>query len=42
MTEVIWDGVKIAGQRTHDFFGDGSFYLMDLPGVCSYRPSSVQ
>jgi hypothetical protein len=33
ITEVAWDGVKIAGQKTHDFFGDGSLFLLDMPGV---------
>jgi hypothetical protein len=29
----VWDGIKIAGQKTHDFFGDGSLFLLDMPGV---------
>jgi hypothetical protein len=24
----------IVGMSSHDFFGDGSFYLLDAPGVC--------
>ncbi|PYH44766.1 MBL fold metallo-hydrolase [Aspergillus saccharolyticus JOP 1030-1] len=26
--------LSIAGYRAHDFFGDGSFYLLDTPGHC--------
>jgi glyoxylase-like metal-dependent hydrolase (beta-lactamase superfamily II) len=26
--------VEIGGYRAHDFFGDGSFYLLDTPGHC--------
>jgi hypothetical protein len=25
----------IAGLKSYDYFGDGSFYLLDAPGVCS-------
>ncbi|RAL00165.1 MBL fold metallo-hydrolase [Aspergillus ibericus CBS 121593] len=28
------DGLTIGGFRAHDFFGDGSFYLLDTPGHC--------
>ncbi|GLA94101.1 hypothetical protein AtubIFM57143_001047 [Aspergillus tubingensis] len=28
------DGLKIGGFRAQDFFGDGSFYLLDTPGHC--------
>ncbi|KAJ9647473.1 hypothetical protein H2204_000102 [Knufia peltigerae] len=27
-------GLRIGGFRAHDFFGDGSFYLLDSPGHC--------
>jgi hypothetical protein len=29
------DAPTIAGLKAHDYFGDGSFYLLDAPGVCS-------
>ncbi|PYH95473.1 hypothetical protein BO71DRAFT_440249 [Aspergillus ellipticus CBS 707.79] len=28
------NGLTIGGFRAHDFFGDGSFYLLDTPGHC--------
>ncbi|KAL9119228.1 MAG: hypothetical protein Q9187_004217 [Circinaria calcarea] len=31
--EITFDGqLKIGQYRAHDFFGDGSFYLLDVPG----------
>jgi hypothetical protein len=33
VTELTFDGPKIAGQKTHDFFGDGSLMLINMPGV---------
>ncbi|KAH8916347.1 Metallo-hydrolase/oxidoreductase [Atractiella rhizophila] len=33
VTEVQFDG-EIAGFRSHDYFGDGSLYLLDTPGHC--------
>jgi hypothetical protein len=35
--EVSCKGPKIGGFASHDYFGDGSFYLLDTPGV-SIRP----
>jgi hypothetical protein len=29
----VLNGTKVAGQKTHDFFGDGSLTLIDMPGV---------
>jgi hypothetical protein len=40
ITEIAYDGVKIAGAKSHDFFGDGSMYLLDAPGV-SIHPVSL-
>lgn len=36
LTEISFDDTSqnIAGFRAHDFFGDGSFYLLDTPGHC--------
>ena len=31
------DAPRVAGLRAHDYFGDGSFYLLEAPGV---RPPS--
>jgi hypothetical protein len=36
-TEISFDGVKIAGAKSHDFFGDGSLFLLDAPGVSTDR-----
>jgi hypothetical protein len=36
ITEIVFDGVKIAGAKSHDFFGDGSMFLLDAPGVSDY------
>jgi hypothetical protein len=37
ITELVLNGTKIAGQKTHDFFGDGSLTLIDMPGVGDLR-----
>lgn len=38
MKEIKFDqGLKIGRFDAFDFFGDGSFYLLDAPGVCSQR-----
>jgi hypothetical protein len=37
ITELVLNGTKIAGQKTHDFFGDGSLTLIDMPGVSGLR-----
>ena len=29
-------GNKIGQYPAHDFFGDGSFYLLDVPGVSNH------
>lgn len=36
LTEIDFDAASldIAGFGAHDFFGDGSFYLLDTPGHC--------
>ncbi|OAP57923.1 hypothetical protein AYL99_08661 [Fonsecaea erecta] len=37
LTEIGFDDdsdLTIGGFRAHDFFGDGSFYLLDTPGHC--------
>lgn len=36
LTEITFppEGLHIGGLRAHDFFGDGSFYLLDTPGHC--------
>ncbi|POR32500.1 Uncharacterized protein TPAR_07279 [Tolypocladium paradoxum] len=36
LTEIGFEDSKldIGGFRAHDFFGDGSFYLLDTPGHC--------
>lgn len=36
VTEIAFGGtgIDIAGFGAHDFFGDGSFYLLDTPGHC--------
>ncbi|CAK7233732.1 hypothetical protein SBRCBS47491_008711 [Sporothrix bragantina] len=36
LTEIDFakTSLEIAGFRAHDFFGDGSFYLLDTPGHC--------
>jgi hypothetical protein len=28
--------LNLAGFRAHDYYGDGSFYLLDSPGVSLY------
>jgi hypothetical protein len=33
------DDFKIGSFRAHDFFGDGSFYLLDTPGVSTSSSS---
>lgn len=39
--EITFDGqLKVGQYRAHDFFGDGSFYLLDVPGV-SHTTSSL-
>lgn len=39
LREVNFDeesgGLRIGGFRAVDYFGDGSFYLLETPGVCS-------
>lgn len=32
VVEVGFEGLKIGGFRANDYFGDGSFYLLDAPG----------
>lgn len=34
-------GEEIGGFKAHDFFGDGSFYLLDVPGVSLLLSDSV-
>ncbi|BCS28065.1 MBL fold metallo-hydrolase [Aspergillus puulaauensis] len=35
LREIVFDdSFQIGGFRAHDFFGDGSFYLLDTPGHC--------
>lgn len=34
------DAPIVAGLRSYDYFGDGSFYLLEAPGVRSLRPPS--
>jgi hypothetical protein len=31
--EISFNGPLIAGAQSLDYFGDGSFYLVDMPGV---------
>ena len=32
-------GLRLGQFRAMDFFGDGSFYLLDSPGVSGFLPS---
>jgi len=32
--EIVYDGPVIGGYSSHDYFGDGSFFLVDAPGHC--------
>jgi hypothetical protein len=41
ITEIAFDGTKIAGAKSHDFFGDGSMFLLDAPGVSIYIFSNL-
>jgi hypothetical protein len=33
VVEVAFDAGVVGGMPAHDYFGDGSFYLLDAPGV---------
>ena len=33
--------LRLGGFRATDFFGDGSFYLLDSPGVSIYLQSNI-
>ncbi|KAJ5515148.1 hypothetical protein N7463_004700 [Penicillium fimorum] len=35
------NGLEIGGFRAHDYFGDGSFYLLDSPGHCAGHLSAL-